>query len=67
MATSITKPAAGSVAKPKKEIIKVHVKFTLNTPDGLRRVVFELEKTNEENLVKWKIIFQLYERAKKSY
>jgi len=68
MATSIAKPITvnGALAKPKKEIIKIHVKFTLNTPDGLRRVVFELEKTNEEEVAKWKIVFQLFERAKKS-
>jgi hypothetical protein len=68
MATSIAKPATGksAVSKPKREIVKIHVKFMLNTPDGLRRVVFELEKENEDKLAKWKIIFQLFERAKKS-
>ena len=68
MATSIAKPVTvnGAIAKPKKEIIKIHVKFTLNTPDGLRRVVFELEKTNEDDTAHWKIVFQLFERAKKN-
>jgi hypothetical protein len=50
-----------------REVIKVHVKFTLNTPDGLRRVTFELEKdTTGEDDVQWKITFKLFERGKKS-
>ena len=51
----------------KRELVKIHVKFTLNTPDGLRRVAFDLEKdTDEEGTVSWKIAFQLFERAKKA-
>jgi hypothetical protein len=51
----------------KRELVKIHVKFTLNTPDGLRRVAFDLEKdTDEEGTVSWKIGFQLFERAKKA-
>lgn len=68
MSTSIAKPSAANAAKPtaKKEIIRIHVKFTLNTPDGLRRVIFELEKVTDVDVTKWKIIFQLFERAKKA-
>ena len=52
---------------PKREVVKVHVKFTLNTTDGLRRVIFELEKdTEDDGTAEWKITFQLFERAKKS-
>jgi hypothetical protein len=51
----------------KRELVKIHVKFTLNTPDGLRRVTFELEKdTDDVGKVSWKIGFQLFERARKS-
>jgi hypothetical protein len=51
----------------KREVVKIHVKFTLNTPDGLRRVTFELEKDNaDDGSVHWKITFQLFERDKKS-
>jgi len=51
----------------KREVVKVHVKFTLNTPDGLRRVAFELEKdTGDEGDVQWTITFQLFERERKS-
>jgi hypothetical protein len=51
----------------KREVVKIHVKFTLNTPDGLRRVSFELDKENPvAGTVQWKITFQLSERAKKS-
>ena len=50
-----------------REVIKIHVKFTLNTPDGLRRVTFELEKnTGDDGTIEWKIVFQLFERDKKS-
>jgi hypothetical protein len=65
-AKSATKAATATAAATKKEIIKIHVKFTLNTPDGLRRVMFELEKLTQAEVVKWKIIFQMFERAKKS-
>jgi hypothetical protein len=48
-------------------VVKIHVKFTLNTPDGLRRVAFDLEKdTDDDGSVSWKITFQLFERDKKS-
>jgi hypothetical protein len=51
----------------KRELVKIHVKFTLNTPDGLRRVAFDLEKhTEDDGKVSWKVTFQLFERAKKS-
>jgi len=50
-----------------REVVKIHVKFTLNTPDGLRRVIFDLEKdTEDDGTVEWKITFQLFERDKKS-
>ena len=51
----------------KRELVKIHVKFTLNTPDGLRRVAFDLEKhTGHDEKVSWKITFQLFERVRKS-
>ena len=51
----------------KREVVKIHVRFTLNTPDGLRRVIFDLEKdTGDDGSVDWKIAFQLFERDKKS-
>ena len=49
-----------------QDIVGIHVKFTLNTPDGLRRVIFELEKDTQGDDVQWKITFQLFERDKKS-
>ena len=59
--------AKKSLIDPKREVVKIHVKFTLNTPDGLRRVVFDLEKdTNDKGGIDWKITFQLFERDKKS-
>jgi len=48
-------------------VIKLKVNFQLNTPNGLRRVIFGLEKdATTGNVVKWTINFQLFERAKKS-
>ena len=47
-------------------IIKIKVNFQLNTPNGLRRVIFGLEKDTQGNVVSWAINFQLFERAKKS-
>jgi len=62
MATTAT-PAV----KPKSTIIKLKIHFELNTPNGLRRVIFGLEKdATAGNVVVWKIDFQLFERAKKS-
>jgi hypothetical protein len=59
--------AKSQTIEPRRELVKIHVKFTLNTPDGLRRVTFELEKdTVDDGKVTWKITFQLFERAKKS-
>lgn len=68
MAASTKSPAPPKPpdAAPKREVVKIHVKFTLNTPDGLRRVVFDLEKDADGDLVTWKVAFQLFERAKKT-
>ena len=53
-------------ALPKREVSDIKVKFTLITKNGLRKVVFELEKTTTNGVVKWTIHFQLFERAKKT-
>jgi hypothetical protein len=58
-----TKPAVSST---KSTIIKIKVHFELNTPNGLRRVNFDLEKNTQGELVTWKIHFQLFERQKKT-
>ena len=48
-------------------VIKLKVNFQLNTPNGLRRVIFGLEKdATSGTTVQWTINFQLFERAKKS-
>lgn len=63
MATSTPSKAQ----KPKSNIIKLKVNFELNTPNGLRKVIFGLEKdATAGNIVKWSIDFQLFERSKKS-
>src|SRR3954454_7894171 len=64
MATSKTALVAPTA---KREVIKAHVKLTVNTPDGLRRIGFDLEKDTQDNgTVNWTITFQLFERTKKS-
>jgi flavin-dependent dehydrogenase len=51
----------------KSTVIKIKVHFELNTPNGLRRVIFGLEKdTTPNNIVIWQIDFQLFERAKRT-
>ena len=48
-------------------VIKLKINFQLNTPNGLRRVIFGLEKdATSGKVVVWTINFQLFERAKKS-
>lgn len=53
-------------AVPDREIVGIDVKFTINTPDGLRRVTFELKKQTAGQIVTWTITFQLFERANKT-
>ena len=53
-------------AAPKRQIIGIKVKFELNSRNGLRRVIFGLEKLTEGDVVTWKINFQLLERGKRS-
>jgi hypothetical protein len=65
MATSTTTPA--KKPKTKSTVIKLKIHFELNTPNGLRKVIFGLEKdATENNIVKWSIDFQLFERSKKT-
>ena len=48
-------------------VIKLKIHFELNTPNGLRRVIFGLEKdATSGTTVSWTINFQLFERAKKT-
>ena len=61
-----TKPTAKPKPTTSSTIIKIKVHFELNTPNGLRRVVFGLEKDTQGSIVTWKIDFQLFERKKKS-
>jgi hypothetical protein len=59
--------ATTTAAKPKSTIIKLKINFELNTPNGLRKVIFGLEKdATSGNVVSWSIDFQLFERSKKS-
>jgi len=54
---------SSSAPQTQREVIGLHVKFTINTPDGLRRVIFQLDKTTgSDESVTWKIAFTLFER-----
>jgi hypothetical protein len=58
---------SANLPKPKTNIIKLKVNFELNTPNGLRRVIFGLEKdATSGTVVVWTINFQLFERAKRT-
>ena len=59
-------PAAILAGAPKAQIVGIKVKFELNARNGLRRVVFGLEKTTDGDRVHWTINFELFEREKKS-
>ena len=63
MATPIIPPGTPTTST----IIKLKVHFELNTPNGLRKVIFGLEKdATAGNVVSWSIDFQLFERDKKT-
>ena len=50
------------------KVISVHVQFELDSKDGLRKVIFGLEKDSDDgnNQATWTIHFQLFERDKKA-
>jgi hypothetical protein len=48
----------------KRVVIGIKVKFELNSADGLRRVIFGLEKDTQGDQIDWKIQFELFEREK---
>lgn len=52
---------------PKKEVIKLHVQFTIMTPDQLKEIKFGLDKSKAPDGVtdSWKITFSLKMRDKK--
>jgi len=56
-----TNPPAGTT--PPALPVALKVSFTLNTPDGLRKVSFGLEKDTDGVTVNWTITFVLYERT----
>jgi hypothetical protein len=63
---TVPKPAAVLAGKPKPQIVGIKVKFELNARNGLRRVIFGLEKTTDGDKIHWMINFELFEREKKS-
>jgi hypothetical protein len=52
--------------EPKRTIVGIKIKFELNSKNGLRRVIFGLEKNSQGDEILWKINFALFERDKKS-
>jgi hypothetical protein len=55
-------PAGGA----KRIVVAIKVKFELNARNGLRRVLFSLEKDTDGDAIDWKIQFQLFERDSKT-
>lgn len=55
-----------SLIGAQRVVIGIKVHFVLNTLDGLRRVIFGLDKSTQGTEIKWTINFQLFERAKKT-
>lgn len=50
----------------KRVVVGIKVKFELNSKNGLRRIMFGLEKDSQGDMVVWKIQFELFERDKKT-
>jgi len=53
-------------ATPKHTIVGIKVRIELNAKNGLRRVIFGLEKNTDGDDVVWKIDFELFERDNRS-
>ena len=68
MATGRKKVASklGLGGESKRVIVAIKVKFELNAKNGLRRILFGLEKDTQGDEVQWKIDFALFEREKRS-
>jgi hypothetical protein len=66
MATPATLHSAMTPKQPKRVIVSLAVNFELNTTNGLRRVVFGLEKDTKGTDIEWQIHFSLFERAKRT-
>jgi len=62
MPTGPLAPAGGA----KRMVVAIKVKFELNARNGLRRVMFSLEKDTDGDKIDWKIQFQLFERDSKT-
>lgn len=62
MPTGPLAPTGGA----KRVVVAIKVKFELNARNGLRRVMFSLEKDTDGDAIDWKIQFQLFERDSKT-
>lgn len=59
--------APSAAARPaRRGIVSAKFEITLNAKNGLRRILFVLEKNTSGAVVDWKIHFKLLERAKKT-
>jgi len=67
VSSTVGSRSEGAVRDPAPGRTLIHVQFTLITPDGLRRIAFELKKDAEDDgSVRWRILFQLFERDGKA-
>ena len=58
--------AKANAVTAKRVVTDINVEFELNAKNGLRRVMFGLEKSTNNDEVDWTIEFKLFEREKKS-
>jgi hypothetical protein len=61
-----TSTALAPSGEPKRVIIAIKVKFEVNSKNGLRRILFGLEKDTQGEEVQWKVDFALFERDKRT-
>ena len=57
---------SSTMSKPSRELVKIHVQFTILTPDQLKQIVFGLNKDTAGGTVSWKITFALSTRETKT-
>jgi hypothetical protein len=58
--------ALAPTGEAKRVVVAIKVRFELNARNGLRRVIFSLEKDTDGDEIDWKIQFQLFERDDKT-
>lgn len=66
MALPSSGKAVVAAKTPKRVVTAISVNFEINTTNGLRRVIFGLEKKPAGAATRWEIHFTLFERAQRT-